>query len=186
MARQRVIQPEIWVDPGFMALHDAARLLWIGMISFADDEGRGIGNAKSLKALIFPGDSKTIAQIEKLKVEVAKNVRVTFYEVDGQTYYQIEKWREYQKINHPSPSKIPPRVNITGSLQERSVSDFTTSEKRSPQLINQLTNKLNNGDSLNDPVTARPSKMRPADLDHLKAGEKIKTMFQGIKIQEAL
>jgi hypothetical protein len=51
--------------------------------------------------------------IELLKEEVAQNMRVTFYVNEGQQYYQLNKWREYQKINHPSPSKIPACENTS-------------------------------------------------------------------------
>ncbi len=89
MARQRVLQPSIWTDPGFLSMSDKGRLLWIGLISFADDEGRGNGAPKSLKASIFPGDNISSGKMVKLIQEVLQHVRVKFYEIGGQIYYQI-------------------------------------------------------------------------------------------------
>ena len=175
MARQRMIQPALWVDDGFLAMSDKARLLWIGMINFADDEGRGIGSSRSLKAAIFPGDQITVAKMDSLKSEVEKNVRVTFYDVDGQTYYQIEKWSDYQQISHPKASSIPKKPAIkgnSGKLPESSGNVPASSPTSSAQLVSQLVSQLSNADSRNDPGgIGRPSAKRPPIPGVRTAGE---------------
>ena len=107
MARKRMIEPDIWSDEGFVEMSDRARLLFIGLISQADDEGRGTGSAKSLKAKVFPSDDVTREGIEALKEEVQKWVSVEFYEIDGKQYYQLERWKDHQSIDKKSPSHIP-------------------------------------------------------------------------------
>lgn len=121
MSRKRMIDPNIWTDEGFLELSPLARLLFIGLISHADDEGRGGAGTKSLKARIFSGDDVTFEQVDALKREVETHIRVTFYTVDGTEYYQLAKWNDYQVVNRPRPSTIP--------LPEDSVNDhgvFTT------------------------------------------------------------
>lgn len=162
MARQRVIQPEMWIDDGFMAMSDKARLLWIGMINFADDEGRGYGSPKSLKAAIFPGDEISIARMEKLILEVASHVRVKFYEIDTQLYYQLEKWKDYQKISHPQPSKIPGLGKIPGTFTESSRNVSGSIPNHSGQLINELNNKSIKRDSVNVQGAETPQAPGPA------------------------
>jgi len=177
VARKRMVNPDIWTDTGFMELSWGARLLFIGMISRADDEGRGNGSAKSLKAAIFPSDDITVSRIEKLKDEVQQFTRVKFYEANGQIYYQLLKWRLYQQIQYPSKSSIPPfnedSLNATGKLNEDS-----------HKLTNKLVNKLISADSMNE-ESHGPSSMRPGDLEQYSAKEKIKSMFKGIVPQEA-
>lgn len=60
MPRQRMIRPEIWTDEGFLSLTVPARLMFIGMISGAYDEGHGLATARCLKAYVFPGDDITL------------------------------------------------------------------------------------------------------------------------------
>ena len=56
MARKRMIDPQIWVIEDFSKLSFLSRLIWIGLISNADDEGRGKANISYLKSQLFPSD----------------------------------------------------------------------------------------------------------------------------------
>ena len=58
MARKRMIDPEFWSDEEIATLSFPARLFYIGLWNFADDEGKGKGHSKLLKAQIFPYDEK--------------------------------------------------------------------------------------------------------------------------------
>lgn len=116
MPRQRMIQPGIWIDEGFLSLSIQARLLFIGMISGADDEGRGLATDRCLKARIFPADDDvTLSQIRNYRDEVAAAVNVTIYDVGGKTYYQCSKWRNHQRLEKPAASIIPPPPEASGS-----------------------------------------------------------------------
>jgi len=84
MARKRVIEPDIWSDEGFIELSHKGRLMFIGLITQSDDEGRGTGSARSIKAKIFPADEIQIDEIIQLKNEISKHVSVHFYTVDEQ------------------------------------------------------------------------------------------------------
>jgi len=56
MARIRSIKPEFWSDEKLAECTLGARLLFMGMWNFADDEGRMENSPKRLKMQIFPGD----------------------------------------------------------------------------------------------------------------------------------
>ena len=56
MARKRMLSPEFWTDEKLGDCTRDERLLFMGLISQADDEGRGQGNPKLVKALVFPYD----------------------------------------------------------------------------------------------------------------------------------
>ena len=55
MAR-RMIRTSLWQNEQFAKLSDKAKLLYIGTITIADDDGRLKGNSLILKGQIFPLD----------------------------------------------------------------------------------------------------------------------------------
>jgi len=57
MARIRTIKPEFWVDDVIVELTYEARLLFIGLWNFADDEGYIEDKPKRIKMQIFPAES---------------------------------------------------------------------------------------------------------------------------------
>ena len=154
MARKRMFDPSVWQDEGFLELSDKSKLMFLGLINHADDEGKGIGSSKSLKAKIFPAEDISIEKIDQIKTEVQKYTRVTFYTIDGKEYYKLEKWSRYQSVNHPQKSAIPDPVddsiNDTVTLPERSRNDTGMLHEHSPQLINKLINK-GSPSEINDP-----------------------------------
>lgn len=107
MSRKRMLDPAIWTDEGFLEMSMTARIIFIGLISNADDAGRGYAGAKAIKAKILPGDDITVAEIDKAKGEITAHSHTRFYSVDGTEYYQLERWLDYQNINRAFPSKIP-------------------------------------------------------------------------------
>ena len=108
MARRRVISPEIWQSEDFNKLSLLARLTFIGLFSNADDEGRGRAKAAYVKSTVFPyDDGMRVADIDKALSEIASNVSVTFYAHDGNEYYSLDNWSEWQKVERATPSKLP-------------------------------------------------------------------------------
>jgi hypothetical protein len=107
-ARKRSLDPGIWTDEGFLELSANARLFFIGLISNADDDGRGAAALKTLKSRIFPADEIALEAIAGYEWEVSKNTHTVFYEVEGISYYALLKWDEYQKIDHYRAGTCPP------------------------------------------------------------------------------
>ena len=67
MARIRTIKPEFWTDKKIIRLSRDARLFFIGLWNFADDNGVLEADPLQLKAWIFPVDPDIgIEEIEKL------------------------------------------------------------------------------------------------------------------------
>lgn len=107
MPRKRMIDPGLWVDEGFVELSMGARLLWIGLISMADDHGRGMAGPKSIKAQIFASDDTTLEEIDAWKTEVAARMQIHFYGVGNREYYSLDRWKTYQYVHSPKPSTHP-------------------------------------------------------------------------------
>ena len=133
MARKRMVDPSIWTDDGFLQLSLPARLLFIGMITTADDEGRGQGTAASLKAAVFPSDDISINDVENLKAEIACRMRVIFYESDGRKYYQLCRWHNHQYVQNAKPSKIPCPVSTEEHVDDTIPSSPNTKQDNTKQ-----------------------------------------------------
>ena len=117
MARKRMIDPGIWTSEDFSNLSMLARLIWVGLISNADDEGRGKANLAYLKSQLFPYDDElSLKKIENSLKEIEKSMSVQFYEVDSKKYYQLLNWRKFQTINKPTASQIPTMPENTAVL----------------------------------------------------------------------
>ena len=105
MARIRTIKPEFWTDEKIVELSPFARLLFIGLWNFADDEGRLVYSPKRLKLQIFPADDLDVSE---LFAEIRGEKLATFYEVDNIQYLEVSGFSKHQKIDKRSPSKLPP------------------------------------------------------------------------------
>lgn len=108
MARKRMIDPNIWQSEDFSKLSTLGKLVFIGLFSLADDEGRGRCNPVYLKSTLFPYEEGIrSADIDKTLSEISSNMSVIFYTYDGSSYYSLLSWNTFQKIDRPSESKIP-------------------------------------------------------------------------------
>ncbi len=119
MARKRMISPTIWEDPSFNRLSIGARLLFIGMISNADDEGYIRGDIGSLKRLIF-GFDETLGELSGWIKELGNLRNIHFYKVDDEQYAHLTKWEEYQKQRDDriQPSAYPPCAICQTSVRQ--------------------------------------------------------------------
>ena len=108
MARKRMIDPNIWQSEDFSKLSTLGKLVFIGLFSLADDEGRGRSNPVYLKSTLFPYEEGIrSADIDKTLSEISSNMSVIFYSYDGSSYYSLYNWNTWQKIDRPTESKIP-------------------------------------------------------------------------------
>lgn len=105
MARKRMIDPEIWTDARFAFLSDSAKVLYVGMISQADDEGRIELSPEQFSLRICVG--KKPCEVVSALVEVLETKLVLAYEQSGALYAYHPKWNEYQKVSHPTKSRFP-------------------------------------------------------------------------------
>jgi hypothetical protein len=103
------------MSPQVMNLSHSARLMFIGLITQADDEGRGSADVRYLKSAIFPGDHHT--STTKLLRSVADQCLVDLYAgSDGEPLYAIRNWKRHQKIDKPKKSSFPSPKGSDASL----------------------------------------------------------------------
>jgi len=108
MARIRTIKPEFWTDKKIIRLSRDARLFFIGLWNFADDNGVLEADPLQLKAWIFPVDPDIgIEEIEKFLAELEKLELIKIYEINGTSYIWIKNFSKHQKIDRPRKSNLP-------------------------------------------------------------------------------
>lgn len=115
MARIRSIKPEFWTDEKIVELSPLARLLFIGMWNFADDQGRMVYSPKRLKLQILPADAADVAE---LVGEIRRESLVTVYDHEGVEYIQVNGFERHQKVDKRVPSKLPPPPNYAEPRRE--------------------------------------------------------------------
>lgn len=108
MPRIRSLHPSFWQDDKVADLPLGARLLFQGLWTYADDEGRLKENVRQLKAQVFPYDPFTSQEIGGWLQKIIDLGMVIHYNVDGANYLQIIHFRDYQHPDRPKPSRLPP------------------------------------------------------------------------------
>jgi hypothetical protein len=125
MARRRMISPDIWQDPWFGKLSHTEQILFIGIISNCDDEGRILAESPYLRSRIFIYQDIDLSLIETMLSKFNDtNHNFYMYNVNGSRYIYLKTWNKYQKPEHASPSTLPPPPNqsVNDSLNQ-SVND---------------------------------------------------------------
>lgn len=130
MARKRMVHPDIWTDEKFLSLkNNEARLLFIGMMNFANDEGIFKDEIISIKAQVLPLSNTKLGLIEDYISNMLElRLLEKGHDIDGTKLLRYKNWHTYQKINHATPSKYTfteeksePSVNTKVELKEDSI-----------------------------------------------------------------
>lgn len=138
-----MIDPSIWQDEEFGSLSSNAKVLFIGLFSNADDEGRIRANPSYLKSTVFMYDEEVdVTLIPGIREEVIYKMKaVQFYEVDGKEYIQLKNWDEYQKQHKDrvQPSTLPtPSNDVSDNVGQMPTQDKLSKDKlvsgKSPEI----------------------------------------------------
>lgn len=105
MARARNIKPGFFTNEDLVELDFATRLLFAGLWTVADREGRLQDRPKKIKIDVFPADNLDIDAMLQCLHGAGFIVR---YEVNGVRYIQIRNWTKHQNPHHTErASEIP-------------------------------------------------------------------------------
>lgn len=128
-----MIDPEFWSDEEIGTWSYAARLFYIALWNFSDDEGRFKAHDALLKAQIFPYDDRI--DIQKLKIELSNKVQ--WYEVGQLKYGYLRNFLKHQSLDRPSKSMLPepppfdePSTNTLRDLAQKGIEEKRKEEKR--------------------------------------------------------
>lgn len=134
MARARNIKPSFFKNEQLVELPMATRLLFIGLWTLADREGRLEDRPKRIKMEIFPGDS---IDVDKALAELDAEGFIQRYEVGGELYIQILAFAKHQNPHHREPpSTIPaapgsPGLEVDGTASKPEARDLFHEAKAS-------------------------------------------------------
>jgi hypothetical protein len=109
MPRKRQIDPKFWLNGDISKISDRAKLLYIGLWNFADDNGTIENNPNEIRAAVFPYNSQI--KVEKYLEELIKIKKIIPYEAEGKNFLWIKNFLRHQKIDYPS-YKNPLSENI--------------------------------------------------------------------------
>lgn len=108
MTRIRTLKPEIWQDEAFGELTHQAQLLFIGLITQADDEGRLKGSPSLIRSQVFPyKHGMHLDSVEAWLEELEEASLIERYDVGGRPFINLPTWHRHQRVSHPSESLIP-------------------------------------------------------------------------------
>lgn len=106
MARIRCIKPEFFTSAQVAECSTNARLLFVGMWCFCDDNGVHPAKVKQLKMEVFPGDPVDDASILELVDQLLNAGLIAEFQHGNQRYWFVTGWSKHQKIDKPS-TKYP-------------------------------------------------------------------------------
>lgn len=116
----RIIKDTIRTSKNVNALTDFQFRVWLYLITYADDYGRGSADAELLKGFVFPRRKGiTEGQIQKALDDLANIGMISLYEVDGESYFCFPNWGKHQRIQarkekFPAPPNgISPLPTVT-------------------------------------------------------------------------
>lgn len=138
MARIRSIKPEFWTSPQIVACSLPARLAFIGLLNFCDDNGIHPASASRLRMQVFPEDDIGDDAIRALVAELIRCGLVATYSVGDESFWLVTGWARHQKIEKPTYRHPLPNgrsgLNLTEedrrAIVENSAREFAESVRR--------------------------------------------------------
>lgn len=107
MARIRTVKPSFWSSRTAALVSRDARLLAIGLISMADDEGRFLASHAAITGYVYPHDDDvTAAKLKRWLGELERAGFAVLYAEDGIRYGAVNF--AHQRISHKQASNFPP------------------------------------------------------------------------------
>lgn len=132
MARIRSIKPEFWVSEQVAECSTNARLTFIGLWNFADDNGVHPAKPKTLKAELYPMDDVTSGQVAEWVEELLRVGLLASFESGGEGYWHITGWSRHQKIDRPSFKYPAPPKDGNSANPARALDEHSPKARRAP------------------------------------------------------
>ena len=134
----RIIKESIRTSKSVNGMSDFEFRLWVHLITYVDDYGRGSADPELLKGFVFPRrKSVTESAIAKTLSALATTGLIRLYEVDGEPYLCFPNWAEHQRIQtkkskFPAPDENNPRWVTVGHGESPPESNPNTNPNPNP------------------------------------------------------
>ena len=113
--RIRTVKPEFWQDEDLAEISETARLVAIGLLNMADDEGFFNANEKLVSSLLFPLTEPSVSIHECFNQLVQSGYLKLYPCKKGKKVYgKVVNFLKHQKVNRPSSSKIKDLIKNLG------------------------------------------------------------------------
>jgi hypothetical protein len=116
MARIRSIKPDFFTSETVASLSLSARLTFIGLWTYVDDNGVGMDNELLINAAIWPLEEDPLDTLARTREDLASLSRkglVNRYRDSRKRYLHITSWGEHQKVDHPRKPRYPLPSEVT-------------------------------------------------------------------------
>lgn len=110
----RIIKESAFESEKIASLSDFEFRLWIGLITQADDAGRGDARPAIIKGRVFAlRDRTTVRDIDNALHALAAAGCIDLYNVGGRSYFRFPSWADHQRIRdikpkYPGPEDADP------------------------------------------------------------------------------
>lgn len=154
--RLRKITEELFKDEQFAVMEPLARVLWIGLIATADDQGRMTGYPGLVRSRVLPVDDVSIDEVDAILDMLAGMGWIIRYTSRGKHLIQIVNWWKHQRMRYAIPSEYDPpdgwvdKINYTGPGKKPIRSNWT---KDKPGFMNLDTDSDDDNDTISDAYT---------------------------------
>ena len=110
MARNRMLNPEFWLDEEVATVSAHARLLYMGLWGICDDNYATFPDRPEwIKVQIFPYEE---VDINSLLKELEKIGKIIKFESENKNYWFIKNFLKHQRVEKPSKPKYPEFINL--------------------------------------------------------------------------
>ena len=119
----RIIKDNIRISNKINKISDASFRLWVYLLTYVDDYGRGLADIDVLKGFLYPKlPNKTKKNIEDALNELASIGLIHLYEADGDLFLYFPNWDEYQTVRnkrskYPTPDENKAIENNCNQMQ---------------------------------------------------------------------
>jgi hypothetical protein len=118
MPRIRTIDPHFPQTASLSRVSREARLFFILLWTVVDDAGRLRLNHERLKERLYPLDEDAPSMLPVWIGELESARCIELYRVDDVEYLRVRGWRQLQKIQHPTRSRLPSAPHEIQEIQE--------------------------------------------------------------------
>ncbi|HCI4684600.1 TPA: hypothetical protein NO972_000712 [Klebsiella pneumoniae] len=139
MARSRNIKPGFFTNDELAECHPLGRLLFAGLWTIADKEGRLDDRPKKIKAMLLPFDE---ADCDALLQQLNDHKFIIRYRVNGECYIQISNWKKHQNPHcKEAASEIPAPIENDKSTGQEQCKEDAEEEKKDSESPQDVENK---------------------------------------------
>lgn len=155
----RIIKDSICGSEKINSLSDFQFRLWVGLITYVDDYGRGDARPAMIKGSVFPlRERVTVKDIESALHALAGAGCVCLYNVGGKPYLYFPNWEQHQRIQTKRP-------RYPGPEDADAVSPCVTVSHRDPPPESESESNTNP----NTNVITRAQKFIPPTVEEVAA-----------------